>query len=280
MSQTATGTSDGLIVFFSLSHIAERFGLPLSVIQQCFDRLNPMAGFEAYVSDVGHLESKELHGTEFFPNLGRAIYKFNSSAVRRDLSGNILSIKLTPMQKNNHSESYVCGINNRDYHLLPRLFFKPKWEGSKAFYLSPDRTALLPGEERELGDYSIVGFDLYYSERTLVAVDLKESTNPLADAEAIGKIWTTQNPPKGKFSQPDIPAGYHAVYNSGVVIGMVPDDAVIPMTVAEPELAPSVVASPSIHFSGSISNTGAASNRNMEYHGMHEILPAYTTKAN
>lgn len=177
--QAKVVSNDSIVVYFSLYEVSQSTGVPVKELMRAIGNIvGPLSGL-AYVSVINRTDAKKWDREEnFFPLLNEAKFTINTSLLKLDISGTIISCKITLLNPNtphDHLMSYQTGLVKGEYSFVPRLVSNGKY-----LYPKP-QDQIDPEAESEVipnGSVSIIGFDLLFNdncdEKEYVPADIKE----------------------------------------------------------------------------------------------------------
>lgn len=183
--QAKVVSNDSIVVYFSLHELSQNTGIPIKELKRAIGNITgPFSGL-AYVSVIPRTTAKKRDRDEdYFPLLNEAKFTVNTGLFKRDISGTIISCKITLLNTNtphDHLLSYQTGLVKGEYSFVPRLT-------SNGRYLYPQsHNQYVPEEEREgipSGSVSIIGFDLLFNDDSRV-----DEPTPSGIREQLGKMF-------------------------------------------------------------------------------------------
>lgn len=167
--QAKVVSNDSIVVYFSLYEVSQSTGVPVKELMRAIGNIvGPLSGL-AYVSVINRTDAKKWDREEnFFPLLNEAKFTVNTSLLKLDISGTIISCKITLLNPNtphDHLMSYQTGLVKGEYNFVPRLVSNGKY-----LYPKP-QDQIDPEAEGEVipnGSVSIIGFDLLFNDTSRV----------------------------------------------------------------------------------------------------------------
>lgn len=196
-------TESSFVLHFSLNDTLKYCKFTKDIeekISQCVKSLvGPSVDQNYYISEI------EIHSLDWVkespaPSLSTAPFVLNSTHVRDDASGNIISVKIQmDSTQFNYNKGIIDGVRAGDYILIPRAVVVYGDQGY-FYYLKPFQE---PGLELEypVGGVKLIGFDFFFLPKTLTTTEALET-----EALKVFDDWKEQAKPEPKEGL--IPGGW------------------------------------------------------------------------